>query len=336
MAATKWGIVSAGKISHDFVNSIWSLENKTDHQVMAVAARSLKSAQEFAAKFDIPKAYEGYQALAEDPDIEVVYVGAIHPAHLSVVKLLLNHGKHILCEKPLGMNVKETKEMLELAKEKNLFFMEAIWSRVQPAYLKLKETIEKGAIGDVVHVQSEFGCKIEADRVAKKELGGGACLDIGIYCIQLCQFVFNGEKPGKVVATGTMNSYGVDDFVSGTFLYSNGKSASFQFTSKFDTNCEAHIYGTRGKMTLKFPFWCADKIQLPDGQVMEFALPQGKFDFNFWNSAGLGFEAEHVRQCLLKGQVQSPAVSHEETLCIAELMESIRKQIGVEYDQDQA
>ena len=98
---------------------------------MAIAARSQKSAQEFADKFDIPKAYEGYENLASDPEIQVVYVGSINPTHLEVVKLLLNHGKHILCEKPLGMNVKETKEMLALAKEKNLFFMEAIWSRLE-------------------------------------------------------------------------------------------------------------------------------------------------------------------------------------------------------------
>ena len=96
---------------------------------MAVAARSLKSAQEFAEKFDIPKAYEGYEELAKDSNIEVVYVGSINPTHLDVCKLLLNNNKHILCEKPLGMNVKETEEMLNLAKEKKLFFMEAIWSR---------------------------------------------------------------------------------------------------------------------------------------------------------------------------------------------------------------
>ena len=96
---------------------------------MAVAARNLKSAQEFANKFDIPKAYEGYDALAKDPIVEVVYVGSINPTHLNICKLLLNNGKHVLCEKPLGMNVKETEEMVNLAREKKLFFMEAIWSR---------------------------------------------------------------------------------------------------------------------------------------------------------------------------------------------------------------
>ena len=96
---------------------------------MAVAARNLKSAQDFANKFDIPKAYEGYEALAKDPSVEVVYVGSINPTHLNICKLLLTNGKNVLCEKPLGMNVKETEEMVNLAREKKLFFMEAIWSR---------------------------------------------------------------------------------------------------------------------------------------------------------------------------------------------------------------
>ena len=96
---------------------------------MAVAARSLKSAQEFAKTFGVAKAYEGYETLAQDPDVEVVYVGAIHPVHLAIVKLMINNGKHVLCEKPLGMNVKETKEMLKLAQDKKVFLMEAIWSR---------------------------------------------------------------------------------------------------------------------------------------------------------------------------------------------------------------
>ena len=97
--------------------------------MVAVAARSKKSADNFATKFGIPKALEGYEALAKDPEVEVVYVGAINPTHIDIVQLLLNNGKHILCEKPLGMNVKETKKMLALAKEKGLFLMEAIWSR---------------------------------------------------------------------------------------------------------------------------------------------------------------------------------------------------------------
>lgn len=299
-----------------------------------MAARGLKSAQDFAAKFNIPKAYEGYDSLATDPDIDVVYVGAINPVHLSIVKLLLNNGKNVLCEKPLGMNVKETKEILALAKAKNLFLMEAIWSRLQPAYLKLKEEIDKGTIGKVYQVQADFGFEIMADRISKKELGGGTMLDLGIYCLQLAQLVYNGEKPYKVLAGGHLNEEGTDQSVSATMLYSEGRTATFQTHAKCNTSCEAVVYGTKGKMKLLFPFWCATKIQLVDGTVQEFTLPEGVAPYNFYNSAGLGFEAQHVRECLLKGLKESPKVTHDETLTISELIEDCRKQVGVVYDQD--
>ena len=106
-----------------------ALSNRIIFQVIAVAARNLKSAEDFAAKFDIKKAYGSYKELANDPYVEVVYVGSINTTHLEICKMLLNHDKHVLCEKPLGMNVKETEEMLKLAQKKKLFFMEAIWSR---------------------------------------------------------------------------------------------------------------------------------------------------------------------------------------------------------------
>merc|ERR1711978_696632 len=105
-------------------------------------------------------------------------------------------------------------------------------------------------------------------------------------------------------------------------------------TSRVQLTNEAHIYGTDGSMTLKFPFWCADTLQLRDGSAASFPLPAGKFEFNFGNSAGLAYEAMHVRQCLIEGLKESPALSHSESLMIAELMEDIRKQLGVTYEQD--
>lgn len=330
----KWGIASAGKISFDFVNAIHAFKQQDLNQVIAVAARNLKSAEEFAQKFDIPKAYEGYEKLAQDPEVQVVYVGSINTTHLEIVKLLLENGKHILCEKPLGMNVKEVKEMLDLAKSKNLFLMEAIWSRFQPAHLKLKELIDQNDIGQVMHVQAEFGMPIQADRVNKKVLGGGVALDIGIYCVQLAQFVFQ-ERPIMVNTAGHLNADGVDETVCGSFLYSGNRSASFQFTSRIKSTNEAHVYGTKGTLTfLKFPFWCTDTLQLKDGTLMEFPLPSAKYEFNFLNSAGLAYEAMHVRECLIQGLKESPKIPHSESLLIAELLETIRKEVGVSYEQD--
>ena len=121
--ATRWGIFGASRIAHDFLVAMKTLP-ENEHTVVAVASRSLERATEFAGKHDIGKAYGSYEELARDENVEVVYVGTLHPAHAPLCKLALNHGKHVLCEKPLTINLKDTKELFELAKAKGLFIME--------------------------------------------------------------------------------------------------------------------------------------------------------------------------------------------------------------------
>ena len=194
---TKWGIASAGRISHDFANALSIHLDK--HKVVAVAARSIDRAQEFAKKFDIQKAYGSYEALAADQDVEVVYIGAINTEHIKLCKLMFAGGKHVLCEKPLALNVHETKEIVDAAQNNKVFLMEAIWSRFIPSYIKVREDIEKGVIGDVLHSESLFGAKNDhLDRILKKELGGGTVLDTAIYCVNWSQFVHGGQRPKKV------------------------------------------------------------------------------------------------------------------------------------------
>ena len=137
-----------------------------------MAARNLARAQEFAKKFEIPKAYDNYEDLAKDQSLEVIYVGTICNTHLEVCKMLLNHGKNVLCEKPLALNVKETQEILDLAKERKCFFMEGMWTWFLPVYKKLRQEIESGAIGKVCNIISDFGFKVEgyhAERLARRE-----------------------------------------------------------------------------------------------------------------------------------------------------------------------
>lgn len=156
--ALKWGIASVGKISHDFVNALGTLSDE-DHHVVAVAARDLDRAQEFAERFGVPKnkAYQGYKTLAEDPDVEVVYIGVLNPQHYEVALLMLEHGKHVLLEKPMTMNEKQTRKLIAYAERKKLFLMEAIWSRFFPAYQYVKRQINSGVLGDIINVDVEFG-----------------------------------------------------------------------------------------------------------------------------------------------------------------------------------
>lgn len=127
------------------------------HQIVAVAARDLGRVKEFAKKFDIPKAYGSYLELAQDPDVDVAYVGTINPQHVELTEMMLDHGKHVLLEKPLTMNEKHAQKLLAYAKAKKLFLMEALWSRFMPAFQYVREQVNRGALGEITSVEAELG-----------------------------------------------------------------------------------------------------------------------------------------------------------------------------------
>jgi len=329
----KWGILGCGKISSDFVNAVQTLSPEL-HLVVGAGARTLSSAQDFANKFNIPKAFGSYDELLKDPEIQVVYIGTINPDHIKSAKLALEHGKHVLCEKPIGINVRETKELIAMAKEKNLFLMEGIWSRFFPVYKRLKEELDKGTVGEVVQLIVPF-CTLltHKERCSLKELGGGTVLDVGVYCVQFTSFVFGGDKPIKIVASGHLNEDGIDESTSATVIYSKGRTATLITHGRAKYETDAVILGTKGSIKVPFRFWCPTELVTPNG-IETFDLPKTDRKFNYANSVGLSYEAEEVRKCLKQGLLESPLMTLDETVTISEIMESIRKQTGVEYPQD--
>ncbi|XP_047105126.1 trans-1,2-dihydrobenzene-1,2-diol dehydrogenase-like [Schistocerca piceifrons] len=331
--ATKWGIVSAGKISHDFVVALSTLSQE-EHKVVAVAARDLERAQAFADLHKIPSVYGSYEELAKDPNVDVVYIGAVHPQHLPIGKMMLNNGKPILCEKPLTMNLKETTELISLAREKGLFLMEAIWSRCFPAYDMLRREMEAGNLGEIVQVIVNFGFPIESvDRMRLKELGGGTILDLGVYCLQLAVLVFGPVNPTHIVALGHLNEFGCDESMACVLKYEGGKTAVLSTNARVLLPNEAYIIGTKG--SIKIPnFWCPTSLATPE-KTCDFILPTASKSFNFVNSAGLRYEAMEVRRCLREGLLESPKITHAESKLIAELEDKLRKEIGVTYEQDE-
>lgn len=160
--ALRWGVAGAGSVSRDFASVVESLSSD-EHRIVAVAARDLSRAEEFAQCFDIPTAYGSYLELARDPNVEVVYIGVLNHKHLEVSLLMLEHGKHVLCEKPLCLNEKQARQLIECAKQKNLFLMEGIWSRFFPSYKYIREQIEKGKLGEVEHIDLEYGNRFMGD-----------------------------------------------------------------------------------------------------------------------------------------------------------------------------
>ncbi|XP_045887831.1 trans-1,2-dihydrobenzene-1,2-diol dehydrogenase isoform X2 [Micropterus dolomieu] len=323
--ATRWGICSAGKISHDFTVALKTLPPE-DHQVVAVAARNLEDAQGFAKKHSILRAYGSYEELARDPDIDVVYVGVIHPYHLSTCLLFTNAKKNVLCEKPLAMNAKEAQEILASAKMNDVFFMEAVWTRFFPASVEIKRLLTQGDIGEVKMVRSEFGVPLaHVPRSVQKELGGGAMLDIGIYCLQFICMVYNGEKPECIQAMGICMETGVDETVVVTLKFSKNRMAVFTCSSCMQLPNDAIIVPDH--------MWCPTSLVV-NGKETQYPVPEPYLPLNFLNSTGLRYEAEEVRQCLLKGLKESAVMSHADSLLLAEVEDEVRRQVGVVYSQD--
>ncbi|PNI29175.1 DHDH isoform 3 [Pan troglodytes] len=209
--ALRWGIVSVGLISSDFTAVLQTLP-RSEHQVVAVAARDLSRAKEFAQKHDIPKAYGSYEELAKDPNVEVAYIGTQHPQHKAAVMLCLAAGKAVLCEKPMGVNAAEVREMVAEARSRGLFLMEAIWTRFFPASEALRSVLAQGTLGDLRVARAEFGKNLtHVPRAVDRAQAGGALLDIGIYCVQFISMVFGGRKPEKISVVGRRHETGMKE-----------------------------------------------------------------------------------------------------------------------------
>ncbi|XP_077570299.1 trans-1,2-dihydrobenzene-1,2-diol dehydrogenase-like [Stigmatopora nigra] len=331
--ATKWGICSAGKISNDFTVALRSLPSE-DHQVVAVAARNLESAQEFGKKHSIPVTYGSYEELARDPNIDVVYIGVIHPYHLKACLLFMDAKKNVLCEKPLAMNAKEVKEIVASAKRNDVFLMEAVWSRFFPASVEIRRMLAQGEVGQVKMVRAQFGQSLmHLPRSMDKELGAGTMLDLGIYPLQFAVMVYGGEMPEKITAVGVCTETGVDETVVVTLMFSKGRMAVITSSSGLELDNDAVIVGTKGHIKIPAHMWCPTSMVV-NGKESHYPLPEPDLPLNFLNSTGMRYEAEAVRQCLLKGLKESSVMSHHDSLLLAKIEDEVRQQVGVVYSQD--
>ncbi|CAG9767108.1 unnamed protein product [Ceutorhynchus assimilis] len=333
MTALKWGIVGAGRISHDFVTAVQTLP-ESNHEVVAVAGKNKENVEKFAKEHNITRWYDDYEKLADDNEVDIVYIGNLHIQHFEASKLMLEHKKHVLCEKPFTMNEKQTTRLVEIAREKKLFLMEAVWSRCFPAYKKMKEIIDSGAIGDVLFCSVHFGLAIQhVERLTSTKLGGGAILDLGIYIIQFQQYIFRGLKPEEIAVNGHKNSAGTDESVGAVITYPNGKMAVVSTSARVVLPNEGVVVGTKGILRLP-SFWAPTQLITPD-ETFEWPLPKSSVPFLHINSAGLSYEAEQARQCIKKGLLECPEITHNESIEIARLMDLMRKQMGVVFPEDE-
>uniref|UniRef100_A0A6J0TQT0 Trans-1,2-dihydrobenzene-1,2-diol dehydrogenase n=1 Tax=Pogona vitticeps TaxID=103695 RepID=A0A6J0TQT0_9SAUR len=331
--ATRWGICSAGKISHDFLVALKTLPS-ADHKVVAIASRDIKRSQEYAQHHGICKAYGSYEELARDPDVDVVYVGSVHTQHLPLTLLFLRAKKHVLCEKPMGMNAAEVCKMIQVAQENNVFLMEGFWTRFFPVSEQIRTMVCQKSFGDLKVLKAQLAIQMDdIPRLVNKKLGGGVILDLGCYCVQFASMVFGPEKPQSIVASGLLHETGVDETVAIILNYSGNRQAVLNCSMMVSLPGEALIGGTEGH--IKIPdHMNSPTIMFVKGNRWEWPLPPSPEHLYFENDIGLRYEAEHVRQCLLKDLKESPIMPLHESETIAAILDEARRQVGVTYEQD--
>ncbi|XP_061194135.1 trans-1,2-dihydrobenzene-1,2-diol dehydrogenase-like [Saccostrea echinata] len=328
--ALHWGICGAGTISNDFVSALLAPPSNV-HEVVCIGARSLERAQLFADKFGIKTAYGSYEEVANDPDVDIVYIGVIHIYHVALSKQMLRAGKNVLCEKPVAASLSQILEVQQVAKECKKFFMEAVWTRCFPVYRKIKEEVRAGNLGDIKHVQAQICIPLsQVNRITDPELGGGGLYDIGVYTIQLATMIFNNQTPEKITADATLSDQGVDTDGCITLTYKNGGRAVLVYSTLFQAgkNNTATIYGTKGKIEIGANFWCPLEATLPSGKISN-EIANGPVPYNFPYSGGLRFEADCVKRSLEAGRLECSEVSSADSQAIYQIVDEVVKQIGM-------
>ena len=320
----RWGILATGIIAGKFAKGLSVLD---DAELFAVGSRKKKTAEDFAQKFGVQRAYPSYEELAKDKDVDVIYISSLHPFHMENTILCLGEGKAVLCEKPFAMNAQQTRKMIELAGKQKVFLMEAMWTRFIPVVVKVREILKQGLIGQVRFLHINFGCRMEWDpmhRLFNPELGGGALLDVGVYCVSFASMVF-GKAPSKISSMAHIGSTGVDEH--SVFILGYDKGPMAVLTSALSTNTvkEAVLSGTKGAIRIGEPFFYPTRavisIEGQDEQVIEIPL----------EGNGYNYEAQEVMDCMRAGKLESDTMPLNETLEIIETMDKIRAQWNLKY-----
>jgi predicted dehydrogenase len=322
----KWGIMGAGNISRQFAADLAVSPNG---EVVAVAAQSKERAEAFAKDFGIARAYDHYEALVQDSEVEIVYIGTLHPMHKDGMLLCLRNGKAVLCEKPFTMNAREAEEVIRTARENKLFLMEAMWTRYLPPVVQARQWIAEGRIGEVTALTANFGFRAGWDpngRLWDKRLGGGALLDAGIYPVSFASMVF-GRQPELIQSAAHIGETGVDEQFAAVFKYPGGKTAALNGAIRINLVNDAYIYGTEGRIHLPgFLFGRSASLHTSGAVTVEFKDDR--------KTAGYIFEAEEAMRCLREGRTESDIMPLDETLAIMRTMDAMRAQWGLTYPAD--
>ena len=323
----RFGIIGTGFIANRCASTFPVLGD--DAVLSAVASRSGEKAAEFAAKYQIPRSYGSYEELADDPEIDVVYIGTPHNFHLENIRMCAEHGKHVICEKPLAISAREAREIAELSRKHGVFIMEAYWSVFTPAYQKAVELLKSGAIGRYAFLRAELGFSHPGARGLRKidpKLAGGAMLDLGIYNIMLAYQIF-GHDVRTVHASSCLNEHGIDLYNAFDFTFADGSVAYLMDTVKGKFDNKAVIYGEKGCVTIH-NFLGSAKVTLD-------ALGEPSEDFAFpFEANGSEYEMRHACACIRQGLLESPLMPLSESIAILEMSDRLIEMCGISLMKD--
>lgn len=320
-----WGIMGPGAISRKFAEDLLGSKNA---ELTAVVSRSRDKAEQFARDFQIPHVYDEYEAFVQDENIDIVYIGTLHPMHREGMLLCLRAGKAVLCEKPFTMNAKEAEEVIKVARDNDTFVMEAMWTRFLPPIAETRKWLAEGQIGEVKMVTANFGFHAgwnPNSRVLDKRLGGGALLDAGIYPVSFASMVF-GKQPERISSHAYIGKTGVDEYFSALFEYEGGQQTALLTAGvQLKQSNDAFIYGSKGYIHLpEFLFSRTAYLHRQDEVVIEFN--------NDRQARGMIFEAEEAMACLREGRKESKIMPLDETHEIMQTLDALREQWGLEYE----
>lgn len=315
-------ILGAGSIAGKMAGTLSQMEEVKRY---AIAARDYDRALSFKETYGFERAYGSYEEMVQDEAVEMVYIATPHSHHFEHAKLCLEHGKHVLCEKPFTINEKEARELFRLAKEKNVFITEATWTRFMPSRKLIDEVIASGILGNIATVTANIGYPImHKQRIMEPTLAGGALLDIGIYTINFALMVL-GHDIEEVHSTAMLSDKGVDMQNSITLTFKDNKMAILNSSAMVAINRQGVIAGDKGYMVIENINNCEGiTIYNSDHQILKkVQIPE--------QITGYEYEVRATVKAIQEGKLECEEMPHEETLRVMRLMDGLRREWGVIY-----
>lgn len=322
----KVGILGAGHIAQKMATTLMGMK---EAELYAVAARELSRAEQFANEFHAQKAYGNYEALADDPDIDLIYIATPHSHHFEPARMCLLKGKPVLCEKAFTANAREAEELIRIAQEKQVFLAEAIWTRYMPFSRTIRELTESGIIGKPMMLTASLGYPIaHKERIVRLELCGGALYDLGVYPINFALMTF-GNDLEKITSTCMKNEAGVDMQNSITFTYRDGRMAVMQTTAFCASDRQGIISGDKGYLVI-------DNINNPQQAVVYNTDHQETGRYTCPPQiTGFEYQVLEAAEAIRQGAIEPDSMPHAETLRVMRMLDSLRKEWGIRFPMDE-